>query len=118
MKLSLSRACNSAILAALVMTFSVAAQAQDDEVAADPTAEQAQAYIDAQSCAIILKELSADEDKQLAAEALERAKALAPVNGDDSDEKFEKSFADMEMILSGASDEEKQQFVAACRAAE
>lgn len=118
MKFALSGAGLSVAFAAACIAFAVPAQAQDEDIIADPTPEQAQAYIDAQSCAIILKNLGGEDNDRLAQAKLEQARELAPVNGDDTDEKFRKSYADMEMIIGMASDEEMQQFIPACQKAE
>ncbi len=81
----------------------------------DPTPEQAQAYQDAQGCVIVLKTAGGDDNLHMSELALEKAKELAAVNGDDTDEKFAKSMKDWEEILKLASAEESKQFLANCR---
>ena len=103
-----------AALAAIVGTPAVAAP--DEEAAANPTAEEAQAYNDAQGCAIILRKLGGEGNERGADAALEKAKELAPIVGDDSEAAFQTSYDQMAQILDMASDEEMQQFVAACQA--
>lgn len=104
-------------LAAFVAFAGTPAVAADDEAGAAPTAQQAQAYNDAQSCAIILRKLGGEENERGADAALEKAKELAPLVGDDSEDAFQASYDQMAQILDMASDEEMQQFVAACQAA-
>lgn len=84
-------------------------------LAQDPSPEQAQAYQDAQGCVIVLKTAGGDDDLRMADLALAKATELAPINGDDTDEKFAKSMKDWEEILQLASPEEANQFLTNCR---
>ena len=84
-------------------------------LAQDPTPEQAQAYQDAQGCVIVLKAAGGDDNLRMADLALAKASELAPINGDDTDEKFTKSMKDWEEILQMASPDEASQFLANCR---
>ncbi|RYY24422.1 MAG: hypothetical protein EOP62_17070 [Sphingomonadales bacterium] len=81
----------------------------------DATPEQAQAYQDAQGCILVLKAAGGDDNLQMAEQAMAKAKELAPINGDDTDEKFAKSMKDWEEILGLASVDESKQFLANCR---
>ena len=105
-----------ALAAFAALTGAPAVAAQEEEAVATPTAEEAQAYNDAQSCAIILRKLGGEDNERGAEAALEQAKELAPIVGDDSEEAFQTSYDQMAQILDMASDEEMQQFVAACQA--
>ena len=106
-----------ALAAFAALAGAPAAAADEEEAVAAPTAEEAQAYNDAQSCAIILRKLGGEENERGADAALEKAKQLAPIVGDDSEEAFQTSYDQMAEILDMASDEEMTQFVAACQAA-
>ena len=113
MKISAPHFALKAAVASLLLVLPLSAQAHDDH--AEPTPEQAQAYIDAQTCAVLLKKQAGTENVALADAALERAKALAPVNGDDSQEKFDTSLSNMALIVDMASAEEHAAFLATCQ---
>lgn len=102
-------------IAALCLTLSAPSFAQEAEIT-DPTPEQAQAYLDAQTCVVILRKLDGADNAAKADAALARANALAAVNGDDTDEKAAKSLSDMGLIMDMASDEEMKLFTTACQA--
>lgn len=64
---------------------------------------------------IVLKTAGGDDNLRRADLALAKARELAPINGDDTDEKFAKSMKDWEEILKMASAEESKAFLANCR---
>jgi hypothetical protein len=103
-----------AILAAALLALATPAVA-DETSGEGPTPEQAQAYRDAQACVIVLRTAGDEEDLRMADLALAKAKELAPVNDDETDEMFAKSMTDWEQILAMASVEESRQFLASCR---
>ncbi|PQM29620.1 hypothetical protein CVO77_01535 [Sphingopyxis lindanitolerans] len=103
---------------ALLLAAPAFAAAQEEEDFPTPSAEEAQAYNDAQSCAIILRKLGGEANEAKAEVQLERAKALAPAVGHDSEETFQQSYDQMAEILDMASEEEMEQFIKACQAAE
>lgn len=103
-----------AILAAALLTLATPAVA-DETAGEDPTPEQAQAYQDAQACVIVLRAAGDEEDLRMSDLALAKAKELAPINGDETDEMFAKSMTDWEQILAMASPEESGQFLTNCR---
>ncbi len=115
MKLLKARLGMPAMLATALIVSSMPSYAQDSVDAADPTPEQAQAYQDAQGCTLVLEAAGGEANEALAKIALEKARNLAAVNGDDTDEKFAKSMSDWDEILKMASAEEASQFLSNCQ---
>lgn len=114
MKIITARSGMPAMLAAALMVLTTPATAYYT-TGEDPTPEQAQAYQDAQGCVVVLKTAGGEANEKLAEASLAKAKELAAINGDDTDEKFAKSMSDWEEILKMASPEESAQFLTNCQ---
>lgn len=125
MNFAATRAAPRLALAALSLAVAAPVVAQNDDAAVEavdeesdalPDPEIAQAFADAQACAVVLNKLGGDANAAKAEIHMEKARQLAVAAGFASAEAFKTSYDEWVEIINMASAEEMAAFTANCQA--